>query len=71
LLELLIAVAIFSIVLAAINAVFYGALRLRNKTTEAIQGGTANATGARDHQARPGQHRRAGQERSPAYCRLP
>ena len=37
LLELLIAVAIFSIVLAAINAVFYGALRLRNKTTEAIK----------------------------------
>src|SRR5947207_14101285 len=37
LLELLIAVAVFAIVLAAINAVFYGALRLRNKTTEAIK----------------------------------
>lgn len=30
------AVVIFSIVLAAINTVFYGALRLRNRTTEAL-----------------------------------
>ena len=37
LLELLIAVVVFAIVLAAINAVFYGALRLRNKTTEALR----------------------------------
>jgi general secretion pathway protein J len=37
LMEVLIAVAAFAIVLAAINAVFYGALRLRNKTTEAIE----------------------------------
>lgn len=37
LLEMLIAVAVFAIVLAAINAVFYGALRLRNKTTEALK----------------------------------
>jgi type II secretion system protein J len=37
LLELLLAVAIFGIVLAAINTVFYGALRLRNKTTAAIE----------------------------------
>jgi type II secretion system protein J len=37
LLELLIAVAVFAIVLASINAVFYGALRLRNKTTEALK----------------------------------
>ena len=36
LLELLIAVVVFSIVLAAINAVFYGALRLRNKTTSSL-----------------------------------
>ena len=32
LLELLLAVAAFALVLAAINGVFYGALRLRNKT---------------------------------------
>jgi general secretion pathway protein J len=37
LLELLLAVAIFGIVLAAINTVFYGALRLRNKTAAAIE----------------------------------
>ena len=37
LLEVLIAVVIFAIVLAAINAVFYGALRLRNKATEALK----------------------------------
>jgi general secretion pathway protein J len=36
LLELLIAVVVFSIVLAAINAVFYGALRLQNKTTSSL-----------------------------------
>jgi general secretion pathway protein I len=36
LLEVMIAVIAFAIVLAAINSVFYGALRLRNKTTEAI-----------------------------------
>jgi len=34
--ELLIAVVAFSVVLAAINAVFYGALRLRNKTVRAV-----------------------------------
>src|SRR5688572_5904097 len=37
LLEVLIAVVTFGIVLAAMNAVFYGALRLRNKTTEALK----------------------------------
>jgi prepilin-type N-terminal cleavage/methylation domain-containing protein len=37
LLEVLIAVAAFAIVLAAINSVFYGALRLRNKTAEACE----------------------------------
>ena len=37
LLEVLIAVAIFSIVLAAMNAVFYGAIKLRNKSTENIE----------------------------------
>jgi general secretion pathway protein J len=37
LLELLLAVAIFGIVLAAINSVFFGALRLRNKTATAIE----------------------------------
>lgn len=36
LLELLIAVSIFAIVLAAINAVFYSALRLRNRATAMI-----------------------------------
>lgn len=36
-LEVLIAVVAFAIVLAAINAVFYGALRLRNKTTTALE----------------------------------
>ncbi|SRR3954468_20661071 len=36
LLELLIAVSIFAIVLAAINTVFYSALKLRNKSSEAI-----------------------------------
>ena len=36
LIEVLLAVAIFAIVLAAINGVFYGALRLRTKTTQAL-----------------------------------
>src|SRR3954469_2041630 len=36
LIEVLLAVAIFAIVLAAINSVFYGALRLRNRTTQAL-----------------------------------
>jgi type II secretion system protein J len=39
LLEILIAVTAFAIVLAAINAVFYGALRLRNKTTQSVDSG--------------------------------
>jgi len=37
LLEVLLAVAIFGIVLAAINAVFYSALRLRNRTAQAVE----------------------------------
>jgi prepilin-type N-terminal cleavage/methylation domain-containing protein len=37
LIEVMLAVVIFSIVLVAINSVFYGAVRLRNQTTEAIQ----------------------------------
>jgi type II secretion system protein J len=37
LLEILIAVTAFAIVLAAINTVFYSALRLRNSTTQAIE----------------------------------
>jgi len=37
LLEVLVAVAIFAIVLAAINTVFYSALRLRQKTVAALQ----------------------------------
>jgi prepilin-type N-terminal cleavage/methylation domain-containing protein len=36
LIELLLAIAIFSIVLVAMNMVFYAALRLRNKTAEAF-----------------------------------
>src|SRR5882672_5088465 len=36
LLEILIATVVFAIVLAAMNGVFYGALRLRNKTTESV-----------------------------------
>lgn len=36
LLELLIATAAFAIVLAAVNSVFYSALRLRNRSTEAF-----------------------------------
>lgn len=37
LIEVLLAVVVFSIVLAAVNYVFYGALRLRNKTTLASE----------------------------------
>jgi general secretion pathway protein J len=37
LLELLIATVVFALVLAAINGVFYGALRLRNKSTASIE----------------------------------
>lgn len=37
LIEILIAVAAFAIVLAAINTIFYSALRLRNSTTGAIE----------------------------------
>lgn len=37
LLELLLAVVVFAIVLAAINTIFYGAVHLRNKTTSAIE----------------------------------
>ncbi|MDB6018667.1 MAG: hypothetical protein JWR19_3156 [Pedosphaera sp.] len=37
LVEVLIAVAIFAIVLAAINTVFFGAMRLRARTTEATE----------------------------------
>jgi len=37
LLELLIAVSIFAIVLAAINGLFYGAMRLRRNTTRSIE----------------------------------
>jgi len=36
LVEVLLAVVVFSIVLAAIHLVFYGAIRLRNKTTAAL-----------------------------------
>lgn len=39
LIEVLLAVAIFAVVLLAIHTVFYGALKLRNTTTEAIQQG--------------------------------
>lgn len=39
LIEILIAVAAFAIVLAAINTIFYTALRLRNSTTAAIEKG--------------------------------
>ncbi len=35
--EVLLAVVVFSIVLAAINVVFYGAVRLRNKTAAALE----------------------------------
>lgn len=37
LIEVLLAVAVFAIVLAAINTVFFGALRLRNKTNKAFE----------------------------------
>src|SRR6266480_4592833 len=37
LLEILLAILVFSIVLAAIHTVFFSAFRLRNKTSEAIE----------------------------------
>lgn len=37
LLEVLLAVAVFAVVLVAIHGVFYGALRLRNKTVQTIE----------------------------------
>ena len=37
LIEVLLAVSVFAIVLGAINSVFFGALRLRNKTTQALE----------------------------------
>lgn len=37
LLELMIAVVAFAIVLASINGLFYGAVRLRNKTTQSLE----------------------------------
>src|SRR4051812_26961616 len=37
LIEIMLAVAIFAIVLVAINSVFYSALRLRRKASEAIE----------------------------------
>lgn len=37
LIELLLALAVFAVVLAAINGVFWGALRLRNKTTRMLE----------------------------------
>src|SRR5688500_2038693 len=37
LIEVLLAVAVFAIVLGAINSVLFGALRLRNKTTETLE----------------------------------
>lgn len=37
LLELLVAVAAFALVLVAINGIFYGAVRLRNKTSQSIE----------------------------------
>lgn len=37
LIEVLLAVAVFAIVLAAINSVFFGALRLRNKTVQSFE----------------------------------
>ncbi len=36
LIEVLIAIAVFAIILAAINTVFYGAIHLRNRTMEAL-----------------------------------
>src|SRR6266536_1288298 len=39
LLEVLIAVAVFAIVLAAVNVILYGALRLRNRAVESIEQG--------------------------------
>src|SRR5688572_6831662 len=37
LIEVLLAVSVFAIVLAAINSVFFGALRLRNRTVESLE----------------------------------
>jgi len=37
LIEIMLAVAIFAVVLAAINGVFYGAMRLRAKTAAAVE----------------------------------
>src|SRR4051812_27608323 len=37
LLEVMLAIVIFSIVLAAIHTVFYAAVQLRNKTTQAVE----------------------------------
>ena len=37
LIEVLLAVSVFAVVLGAINSVFFGALRLRNKTTQAFE----------------------------------
>lgn len=39
LLEMMLALAVFAIVLAAINGVYFGALRLRNKTSASIEAG--------------------------------
>jgi type II secretion system protein J len=39
LLEVLVAVTVFAIVLAAVNTVLYGALRLRNRATESLEQG--------------------------------
>lgn len=39
LIEVLLAVAIFAVVLLAVHTVFYGALKLRNTTTESLQRG--------------------------------
>lgn len=36
LIEMMIAIAVFAIVLSAINGIFWGALRLRNKTVESV-----------------------------------
>ena len=36
LIEVLMAIAVFAIVLSAVNGIFWGALRLRNKTVESI-----------------------------------
>ncbi len=38
LIELLLSLAIFAVVLSAVNGVFYGAMQLRNRTTSVIEG---------------------------------